>query len=66
MTTKRQERRALLRAEQLIIDLKTLPRVPQYVRDEARAILRHLPLHSQHDRQEEAVYPLVPPVGAER
>lgn len=59
MTTEQEEHYALIRARQFLVDLmdpKKTPRVPKYVREEARARVKHFPIvngylakHGPHD-----------------
>lgn len=47
MTTRREEINALIYARQFLMDLmdpQKTPRVPKYIREEARARLKHYPL----------------------
>ena len=47
MTTPQEEHYALIRARQFLVDLmdpKKTPRVPKYVREEARARVKHFPI----------------------
>ena len=49
MTTPQEEHYALIRARQFLVDLidpKKTPRVPKYVREEARARVKHFPIVS--------------------
>jgi len=49
MTTEQEEHYALIQARQFLVDLmdpKKTPRVPKYVREEARARVKHFPIMS--------------------
>jgi len=51
MTTEQEEHYALIRARQFLVDLmdpKKTPRVPKYVREEARARVKHFPIMSEY------------------